>query len=408
MLAYKLFINGFKANFSGYNKGLITINDISYEWDNNEGPTPLPDPLIIDFLNYEIGIDDEEGNPVYPLPYDFGPYVTATGDGSVPGAQIRAQNDEFEGKTYDRGLRLYGTGRTFTLHVPEGYNYIECVAESTSTRRMSFNGIEVATFEKTAAGIAQKSNKISLTPYGSDIAVGMSGSITLLEIRLYKEGPEPDPVSISVTAFDYEAEAGSLVRDAIHEVTLVYTDGTSRVLDEDEYSTDWAVIDVGQNIIEVSYNENPGISTNIVIEGYQPQPVEPFILNADDYSVGTITGNVGPFTFPQSQEIRNRARTYTGPDGTRSWSRSFKNLAATVDTTGYNKLIFYVSNGSGSYTSEFTISNADETWSDIGHTDVSGSRAVIKVEFTLPESGIYSIRTTLGTVDTHEIQLIKE
>lgn len=55
MLAYKLFINGLKASFSGYNKGVISYNGIEYEWDNNESPTPVPvNPLSRDFTKQEV------------------------------------------------------------------------------------------------------------------------------------------------------------------------------------------------------------------------------------------------------------------------------------------------------------------------------------------------------------------
>ena len=184
MLAYKLFINGFKASISGYNKGIISYNGTDYEWDNNDSPEPLPNPIIIDFLEYPIGIQDEAGNDIYPIPYDFGPYVTATGTDT--GAQIRKQNDTYDGKTYDRGLRLYGTGRTFTLHVPEGYIQAEFIVESTSNKRMYFNDTQVWNFTNTGVGVSQISDKLDLTAYGSDIAIRMSSSLTLLEIRLYQ------------------------------------------------------------------------------------------------------------------------------------------------------------------------------------------------------------------------------
>ena len=158
-------------------------NKVMYEtYFGVKGPEPDPNPLIIDFLQYPIGIQDEAGNDIYPIPYNFGPYITATGTDT--GAQIRAQNDTFEGKTYDRGLRLYGTGRTFTLHVPEGYTQAEFIVESTANRQMYFNDTQVYNFTKTDAGIGQSSGKMDIQPYGSDIAVRMAGSLTLLEIRL--------------------------------------------------------------------------------------------------------------------------------------------------------------------------------------------------------------------------------
>ena len=329
MLAYKLFINGLKASVSGYNKGIISYNGTDYEWDNNESPEPLPNPLIIDFLQYPIGINDESGNPIYPIPYNFGPYITATGTDA--GAQIRAQNDTYDGKTYDRGLRLYGTGRTFTLHVPEGYVQAEFIVESTARKQMYFNDTQVYAFYKTAVGEAQISPKLDITPYGSDIAIRMSSSLSLLEIRLY-----------------------------------------------------------------------------------QPT-IDPFVLNADSFAVGaisegTIHGNdYGQVEFTGTgNTVRSRPRTYTGPDVTRNWAQSFKNLKANIHATTYNKVVLYVSNGSGSLTSVITISNEDGTWSQSLNTVEAGNRNVSKIEVSLPALGIYSISTTTGTVDTHEIDLVKE
>ena len=329
MLAYKLFINGLKASLSGYNKGIISYNGTDYEWDNNDSPEPLPNPIIIDFLQYPIGINDESGNPIYPIPYNFGPYITATGTDA--GAQIRAQNDTYDGKTYDRGLRLYGTGRTFTLHVPEGYVQAEFIVESTANKQMYFNDTQVYTFYKTAVGEAQISPKLDLTPYGSDIAIRMSSSLSLLEIRLY-----------------------------------------------------------------------------------QPT-IDPFVLNADSFatgavSEGTIHGNdYGQVEFTGTgNTVRSRPRTYTGPDVTKTWAQSFKNLKANVHATTYNKVVLYVSNGSGAKTSVITISNEDGTWSQSLSTVEAGNRDVSKLEVSLPALGIYSISTTTGTVDTHEIDLVKE
>lgn len=331
MLAYKLFINGLKASLSGYNKGIISYNGTDYEWDNNDSPEPLPNPIIIDFLQYPIGIQDEAGNDIYPIPYNFGPYVTATGDGSVTGAQIRAQNDTYDGKTYDRGLRLYGTGRTFTLHVPEGYVQAEFIVESTANKTMYFNDTDVYTFYKTAAGESQISPKLDITPYGSDIAIRIASSLTLLEIRLYKP------------------------------------------------------------------------------------TIDPFVLNADSFPVGavpegTIPGNdYGQVEFTGTGNmVRTRSRTYPGPDEPRSWAQSFKNLKANIHATTYNKVRLYVSNGSGSLTSVVTITNEDGTWSQSLNTVEAGNRDVSKLEVLLPALGIYSIATTKGTVDTHEIDLVKE
>ena len=329
MLAYKLFINGLKASISGYNKGIISYNGTDYEWDNNDSPEPLPNPLIIDFLQYPIGINDESGNPIYPIPYNFGPYVTATGTDA--GAQIRAQNDTYDGKTYDRGLRLYGQGRTFTLHVPAGYTQAEFIVESTGNKIMYFNDTNVYTFYKTAVGESQISPKLDLTAYGSDIAVRMQSSLTLLEIRLY-----------------------------------------------------------------------------------QPT-IDPFVLNADSFatgavSEGTIHGNdYGQVEFTGTgNTVRSRPREYTGPDVTKSWAQSFKNLKANIHATTYNKVVLYVSNGSGSLTSVVTISNEDGTWTQSLNTVEAGNRSVSKLEVSLPALGIYSISTTKGTVDTHEIDLVKE
>lgn len=329
MLAYKLFINGLKASLSGYNKGIISYNGTDYEWDNNDSPEPLPNPIIIDFLQYPIGIKDEADNDIYPIPYNFGPYVTATGTDT--GAQIRAQNDTYDGKTYDRGLRLYGTGRTFTLHVPEGYVQAEFIVESTANKQMYFNDTQVYNFTNTGLGVGQISSKLDLTPYGSDIAIRMSSSLSLLEIRLY-----------------------------------------------------------------------------------QPT-IDPFVLNADSFaagavSEGTIHGNdYGQVEFTGTgNTVRSRPRTYTGPDETRNWAQSFKNLKANIHATTYNKVVLYVSNGSGSLTSVVTISNEDGSWSQSLNTVEAGNKNVSKLEVSLPALGIYSISTTKGTVDTHEIDLVKE
>ena len=329
MLAYKLFINGLKASLSGYNKGIISYNGTDYEWDNNDSPEPLPNPLIIDFLEYPIGLKDEAGNDVYPIPYNFGPYITATGTDT--GAQIRAQNDTYDGKTYDRGLRLYGTGRTFTLHVPEGYTQAEFIVESTSYKKMYFNDIQVWQFLPADVGVGQISAKLDLTSYGSDIAIRMQSSLTLLEIRLYK------PI------------------------------------------------------------------------------IDPFILNADSFatgavSEGTIHGNdYGQVEFTGTgNTVRSRPRTYTSPDVTKTWAQSFKNLKANIHATTYNKVVLYVSNGSSGFTSVVTISNEDGTWTQSFNTVEAGNRDVSKIEVSLPALGIYSISTTKGTVDTHEIDLVKE
>ena len=296
---------------------------------------PASDPDFIDFLEYPIGLNDESGNPIYPIPYNFGPYITATGTDA--GAQIRAQNDEFEGKKYDRGLRLYGTGRTFTLHVPEGYTQGEFIVESTSNKIMYFNDTEVWNFTNTGFGVGQISGKLDLTAYGSDIAIRMSSSLTLLAIRLYK--PEPEP---------------------------------------------------------------------------EPEVIDPFILNADNLIIGAVSegttyGNdYGNIIFTGTgNTVRNRPRDYTGPDETKHWTQSFKNLKANIHTTTYNKVVLYVSNGSTAMTSVVTISNEDGTWMETLNTAEPG-RDVTKMEFLLPTPGIYSISCTTGTADTHEIQLIKE
>lgn len=329
MLAYKLFINGLKASLSGYTKGIISYNGTDYEWDNNDSPEPLPNPIIIDFLEYPIGIKDEADNDIYPMPYDFGPYITATGTDT--GAQIRAQNDTYDGKTYDRGLRLYGTGRTFTLHVPEGYTQAEFIVEATSNKQMYFNDTVVWNFTNTGVGVGQISSKIDLTAYGSDIAIRMSSSLSLLEIRLY-----------------------------------------------------------------------------------QPT-IDPFVLNADSFatgavSEGTIHGNdYGQVEFTGTgNTVRSRPRTYTGPDETRNWAQSFKNLKANIHATTYNKVVLYISNGSSAMTSVVTISNEDGSWTQSLNTVEAGNRDVSKIEVSLPAEGIYSIATTTGTVDTHEIDLVKE
>lgn len=329
MLAYKLFINGFKASLSGYNKGIISYNGTDYEWDNNGSPEPLPNPIIIDFLKYPIGLKDEAGNDIYPIPYNFGPYITATGTDT--GAQIRAQNNTYDDKTYDRGLRLYGTGRTFTLHVPEGYVDAEFIVESTARKQMYFNDVQVYAFYKTAVGESQISPKLDLTAYGSDIAIRMSSSLSLLEIRLYKPN------------------------------------------------------------------------------------IDRFILNADSFAIGAISegtthGNdYGTIQFTGTgNTVRSRPRTYTGPYETRDWAQSFKNLKANIDATTYNKVVLYISNGSSAMTSVVTISNEDGTWSQSLNTVEAGNRNVSKIEVSLPALGIYKISTTTGTVDTHEIDLVKE
>ena len=329
MLAYKLFINGFKASVSGYNKGIISYNGTDYEWDNNDSPEPLPNPIIIDFLQYPIGLKDEAGNPIYPIPYDFGPYITATGTDT--GAQIRTQNDTYDGKTYDRGLRLYGTGRTFTLHVPKGYVQAEFIVESTANKQMYFNDVQVWNFTNTGIGVGQISGKLDLTAYGSDINIRMQSSLTLLEIRLYQ--PSIDPFILNADGF----------------ATGAVSEGTT-------YGNDYG---------------------NIIFTG---------------------TGNT----------VRSRPRTYNGPDETRTWAQSFKNLKANIDATTYNKVVLYVSNGSSGMTSVVTISNEDGTWSQSLNTVEAGNRNVSKLEVSLPALGIYSIATTTGTVDTHEIDLVKE
>ena len=243
--------------------GKTSITDwVKYNWlgvsyGPGPGPEPLPNPIIIDFLEYPIGIQDESGNDIYPIPYDFGPYVTATGTDT--GAQIRAQNNTYDGKTYDRGLRLYGTGRTFTLHVPEGYTQAEFIVESTANKQMYFNDTQVYTFYKTAVGESQISPKLDLTAYGSDIAIRMSSSLSLLEIRLY-----------------------------------------------------------------------------------QPS-IDPFILNADSFAIGAISegtthGNdYGTIQFiGTGNTVRSRSRTYTGPDETKNWAQSFKNLKANKNKAANN------------------------------------------------------------------------
>ena len=259
----------------------------------------------------------------------MGAYVTAAGTDA--GAQIRAQNDEFEGKKYDRGLRLYGTGRTFTLHVPEGYTQGEFIVESTSNKIMYFNDTEVWNFTNTGFGVGQISGKLDLTAYGSDINIRMQSSLTLLEIRLYQ--PSIDPFILNADGF----------------ATGAVSEGTT-------YGNDYG---------------------NIIFTG---------------------TGNT----------VRSRPRTYNGPDETRTWAQSFKNLKANIDATTYNKVVLYVSNGSSGMTSVVTISNEDGTWSQSLNTVEAGNRNVSKLEVSLPALGIYSIATTTGTVDTHEIDLVKE
>ena len=312
-------------------------NKVMYEtYFGVKGPGPDPNTIFINFLEYPIGLNDESGNPIYPIPYNFGPYVTATGTDT--GAQIRAQNDTYDGKTYDRGLRLYGTGRTFTLHVPEGFTQAEFIVESTANKQMYFNDTQVWNFTNTGAGVGQISSKLDLTAYGSDIVIRMSSSLTLLEIRLYKP-VEPEP---------------------------------------------------------------------------EPEVIDPFILNADSLTVGAVSegttyGNdYGTIEFTGTgNTVRNRPRDYTDAEGTKSWTQSFKNLKANIHATTYNKVILYVSNGSTAMTSVVTITNEDGTWMETLNTAEPG-RAVTKMEFSLPTSGIYSISCTTGTADTHEIHLIKE
>ena len=313
-------------------------NKIMYEtYFGVKGPEPDPNTIFINFLEYPIGIQDEAGNDIYPIPYDFGPYVTATGTDT--GAQIRTQNDEFEGKKYDRGLRLYGTGRTFTLHVPEGYTQAEFIVESTSNKIMYFNDTEVWHFTNTGIGVGQSSGRMDIQSYGSDINIRMQSALTLLAIRLYKPEPEPEP---------------------------------------------------------------------------EPEVIDPFILNADNLTIGAVSegttyGNdYGNIIFTGTGNIvRNRPRDYNGPDETRTWAQSFKNLKANIDATTYNKVVLYVSNGSSNMTSVVTISNEDGSWSQSLNT-VEPGRDVSKMEFSLPTSGIYSISCTTGTADTHEIDLVKE
>lgn len=367
----------------------------------------------------------------------------------------------------------------------------------------------------------------------------------------YGPGPEPEPVEtyMSITGHPYSADVGSLVKSLL-QVTVVYDDGSSRELDQDEYQTNWALIDEGPNEIIVTYKEftdtctiiglqpqpvselifnalpydvgtidapvtyndyitiegasgtfninakDPAYSyqgmdydkvfrmasgtfaVTVIItpgeyryldviaaatsnrtvyingnpvgliprnegavnavnnfdifgfeqvaitvsggtdlveirlrpeEGPEPEPVEPAILNADDFDTGTTTGNYGSFTFPGSQEVRSRARMWTDPDDesiTKEWIHSFKRPVIDADATGYNKLILWMSNGSSSAVSRINIYNDDETYTETFDTLLS-SADVIKIEATIPE-GIYHISWSTGTPDIHEIQLIKE
>lgn len=196
MLAYKLFINGLKANFSGYNKGLITINDISYEWDNNEGPTPPVGELIFNALPYEVGTID--------APVRYNDYITIEGASGTFNINAKDPAYSYQGMDYDKVFRMASGSSLVTVVINRGqYRYLDVIAAATSNRTIYINGYPTGTVPRNEGAVNAIDNfDMTQEGLGDVINITVSGGTDLVEIRLRPEdGPEPEPVEPMIVDF---------------------------------------------------------------------------------------------------------------------------------------------------------------------------------------------------------------